>query len=244
MGSPRIAMFMSSETFKRQKFANIIYRHPDLFVIDTHNTEQAGQWTVSIMPGSEARIPHHADFQAMLNETAFLPPRVENPGEKGTRPLQALRIEIVWSLKARGGSADLQHVGQEPRVSKLKAALDGKSLRDFCLAFPGNFGLVDQTNGNWMAILQSEDCTEDHDAMKRFMQQQSREERKNAGFKGKSGGKGGKGGKGDGPDMGEMQRMLEMGQQMGQMMRMMNEAKNDDMSWMQPMMMMSMMNDE
>merc|ERR1712039_737251 len=177
-----------------------------------------------------------------MNETSFLPPRIENAGEKGPEALQALRIEIVWSLKARGGSADLQHVGQEPRVSKLKPALDGKSLRDFCLAFPNNFGLVDQTNGNWMAILQSEDCTEDPTAMKRFMQQQSREERKNASFKGKSGGKGGKGGKGDGPDMSEMQRMLEMGQQMGQMMRMMNDSKNDEMNPMQAMMMMSMMN--
>lgn len=147
--------------FNHMRLADIIKRHDDVFEM-MPDSSISGGWRVKLKPGAMAALPGGAPVAPPELERSNLPlPKsIEDP-QSAEEKFQALRINVIHALYKRGGKAVLHDLGQEPKIVELrKDVLHGKPLLQFIRVFPGNFGIEDMGNGNFMIELTWLDVSE------------------------------------------------------------------------------------
>lgn len=130
----KVTQLKKETQFKNDRLLDILERHEDVF-------EVFEDGTVQLQPGAEAALPDADEYlEAELNDNSvLLPERMEDP-KTVREKIQALRIEILYSLNRRGTKTALQELGQEPRVQHLRQGLpQAQRLGDFVKLFPQNF---------------------------------------------------------------------------------------------------------
>lgn len=145
--------------FRNHKLIDILRSHEKVF--DLVADSGIGGFVVNLQPGAGAALPDaETFFNEMTEEELMLPTRIEEPRSQAQR-MQALRIELCHVLYKRGKKAQLNELGQDQKVQKVKTGLP-KTLKliEFIRGFPGNFTVTNRTDGLMDVELNSADCSD------------------------------------------------------------------------------------
>ncbi|CAL1158156.1 unnamed protein product [Cladocopium goreaui] len=134
----KVSQLKKDNMWKSVRLLDILEAYEDIFELVPDNT--MGGWQVKLQPGAEAALPDVEEYmEREIREQDALPPRIENPRTAFDK-MQSLRIELLYALQRRGNKVQLQELGQEPRVQKVKQSLhQAKKLIEFIRMFPTNF---------------------------------------------------------------------------------------------------------
>lgn len=146
--------------FRNHKLIDILRFHEDVFQLITDSA--IGGFLVNLQPGAYAALPDAETYMCEMTDPfeVLLPERIEDPRSQGQR-MQALRIEICHVLHKRGRTAQLNEIGQDQKIQKVKAGLP-KALKliEFIRLFPHNFTVTNGEGGSMDIALISEDVTD------------------------------------------------------------------------------------
>lgn len=151
---PKVQEAKKQDCFNKMRLSEIIDANSDLFDVDKADTAQ-GKWLIKLNEGAVEKVGAEAP------DTSDLPEPIEESHDKA-EALQAVRIEMIHALSKRGGSAQLNDIGQEPNLNghRMKWFKKAKFV-DIVHMFPTNFTATDQGHGNFMIELLSTDVSDD-----------------------------------------------------------------------------------
>eukprot|EP00927_Polykrikos_kofoidii_P068689 TRINITY_DN64019_c0_g1_i1.p1 TRINITY_DN64019_c0_g1~~TRINITY_DN64019_c0_g1_i1.p1 ORF type:complete len:496 (+),score=98.24 TRINITY_DN64019_c0_g1_i1:91-1488(+) len=171
---PVVNMLKRDPVFNNQRLVDIIKRHTDIFFVDEDESAPSHEWKVIVLlqgednlpfvdetediPTAEAMDPSTAEVEAEAEaEAALLPARILLPESDFDR-FQALRIDIIHALHARGNFGLMNDIGQIQAIIDNRKAITGKpSLLELIRLFPGNIRTEDRGRGHFMLELLSAD---------------------------------------------------------------------------------------
>jgi hypothetical protein len=143
--------------FNNMRLCDILEAHPEWFVV-VRCDELPSKWHADLSGGA-------ADVLGALDEdeqpgAEVLPAPLDEPQSRD-EALQAIRIEVIRSLHKRGGTAQMNDIGQEPHINRHRQQwLKDTRFLDLIQKFPGNFVVEAQGHGNFLVELISMDCNE------------------------------------------------------------------------------------
>jgi len=189
----KVSQLKKDNMWKSVRLLDILEAYEDIFEMVPDGS--SGGWQVKLQPGAEAALPDAEEFmEREMNEQEALPPRIDNPRTQFEK-MQSLRIELLYALARRGNKVQLQELGQEPRVQRVKQSLhQAKKLIEFIRMFPSNFKVT--ADDSQMLIEVTSTSVSDQSMIDRALQ------RLNQDRDGDRRGKGGRDGRGDRRDSG------------------------------------------
>ena len=127
--------------FNNMRLCDILEAHPEWFVV-VRCDELPSKWHADLSGGA-------ADVLGALDEdeqpgAEVLPAPIDEPQSRD-EALQAIRIEVIRSLHKRGGTAQMNDIGQEPHINRHRQQwLKDIRFLDLIQKFPGNFAVEAQ----------------------------------------------------------------------------------------------------
>lgn len=143
---------------------DVLKKQDQVFELEMGGQTNTSTWMVRLQEHAVGTNPFgmSADQATAEEALAILPTRIDEPTSM-EEAFQALRIEVIHALFRRGGIAQLNEIGQEPRVNKFRSGTTfaiKKKLIEPVQIFPDNFHVEDKGNGNFEIHLVSTDVTE------------------------------------------------------------------------------------
>lgn len=185
----KVSQLKKDNMWKSVRLLDILEAYEDIFELVPDGS--SGGWQVKLQPGAEAALPDAEEFmEREMNEQEALPPRIDNPKSQFEK-MQSLRIELLYALARRGNKVQLQELGQEPRVQRVKQSLhQAKKLIEFIRMFPSNFKVT--ADDSQMLIEVTSTSVSDQSMIDRAIQRlnQDREGDRRGGKGGRDGGRG------------------------------------------------------
>jgi len=143
-----VAKLKKDPQFRNHKLIDICRVFDKVFDLVPDPMEKVGGLVINLHPGAGAGLPDAETWFDVLTEAdLMLPEKLTEPRSQSDK-MQALRIELVHVLHKRGGQAQLNELGQDQTVQRVKTGLP-KALKliEFIRTFPSNFNITASVGG-------------------------------------------------------------------------------------------------